>query len=290
MKVKTFLIRHHVYIGFAAAILILASWIVTTTLEKKLQSLDNKIDSVSTEFRVMNLLSELQGNLENLERQFRGFIISSEQNFDTVKTNVKAVPCSFENISQPQQVLCQQGQSLDFKSRFHSSVLFTEASFMWGKQLLTIKDSLEKTKTSLALIEALNPDVKSIERHIKTLDETHIHFSNEREEFRKAIAEITGSISPKTVSIEQWNSYVDLKRSYREPFGLFRTKFMEESQSIKETQKLAFANLETLRVEASSELKLAEGFSFWFYILGGLLALMSKWGEHEKENLETQTN
>ena len=274
---KKWIVKYRGFLGLTAAVLIFGSWILTSTLQQKLDSLEKKTDVLSYELRLGVHLDSLESIAMKSQSRLIQHVITGE----SLSNKIMNIIVQDDGLSDIDKLAIPAQQRLLTLNESDSTI---NALFQ-----MHISFS-QRVIESIDYLEELISEFEDVQVHIDTLDEmksevvdTYNGVLNLKEEYEDDYKSIFGPNFATSVSEEELSTFMSKTDWSHVALG-FGDLFIRDLQSkTTKVKKAIYEDLQYKRYETAEHFSQVKAMTLWAYAVGTLLALLAKFGEYYRE-------
>ncbi|MAE92317.1 MAG: hypothetical protein CMI67_22545 [Pelagibaca sp.] len=275
---KKWLSDYYGFLALLAGILILGSWIFTSTLQKDYESLKTETALFSSEIRIVVYLNALEGKLATLQSRIDSYTIESSKTLGNINERVSPThPPTEEQITElnakrrlaeaneiEANVMTLLENSIDSSQRIIESIQYID------EQLYVVTDRIEITEKLKELSEeAQGANAVSTER---------------KKDFLSIVKSFFGPDFIEKVSEKELIQFEEKTKDILLLAQVGDLYIRDMHKRLREIQRTVYEEMEIQKTDSKIALNRVENITIWLYILGTFFAFLSKLGEYYKEH------
>lgn len=270
---KYLISKYHGFLGLTAAILIFGSWILTTTLQENLDSLEKSLSSLAFEYRLGKHLD----SIEILERS-TNYIVSRSFVNGSFSLEVIDKKVSLENDEN-----IELASFVRQRSVFQKDDEVKDLYRMYMGASKSLLASYELFYSALIEIGLEYNYQENYETSITDLKEANREIENGNKKYESSFFNTFGPNWPVPVGKEDYEVFLDFQSDY--VLQLSGGTFLLDGLRgmLIDSKNKFYSTMVFDRNQAKRDLEFVKQFSLWAYALGTLLAILSKVGEFYRE-------
>lgn len=276
-RVKSLISNYHELLGLIALLLIFSSWLMTSTLQNKFESLDNELFRINQEMTLIRHLGSIESNIYHLIKEEAFRELSQTTKIAEVIKLVTDKGHGDEQEKNKEEYWAGKVNSRNYEVRI-LNLLFTRYTAKVEDVVATFnKQSHEHQEIIAELVKCQSEEGISL---AENLDKNKARVKSAFTKYEEINQSFFGEVPAKNVSEPV---YYNFKSKTEVSYNtlLYRLQGMDIAYA--NFTKLLDQKSEALykfRTKKAKDLESARDTSFWTYALGTLLIILSKLGEY----------
>ncbi|CAD5268489.1 hypothetical protein ALTERO38_52199 [Alteromonas sp. 38] len=294
--IKFWVVYHNGTIVLVSASLVLASWFITSTIEKQLREVESKFSQIESDQLLFDRLTEMSVSIEGMKEHLHGISVNDSLFMDQMRMHIHPPRAQEEKNQQTinflnpktqerETITCTIDPRNDYRARVSNMRGHASRMTMWRNELDIKSEEIDRLIKQIDGMESMSILRSDLILKSKSLDKTKGALKSANQSYNDGLIEALGSYISCEVTREKYIAYTKIQREFRDNVRDLQVEFRGVADETEALIGQVKTTLENQKKSISSLVDFLYILSFVIYFLGTILAIVGKWGEEQAKEV-----